>query len=406
MTTPLSCTISQVNAYLARKQRLLPAPRAAEDVVRVTHDLVALHATYPTGPYLSLWARMPGFERRALDDALYERRTLVRALCMRQTLHVVPTDELAFHFQAHIARHGSAARATVEALLVAAGQSAKEESGQSLERIHRRVLDVLAEQGTSTVRALGKAVPELRAKVQHSADKSYAGEFSLGSRLVPAMCTLGLLVRARTQGTWRSNLYAYAALADWLPGFDLDAATPDEARVWLVRRYLAAFGPATDDDVLWWTGFSKGETVLTLEALEPELVEVAVQGIEGTHLMPETEAEQLGDGAPPRAPYVWFLPGLDPYIMGYRDRQRFLDPAQRDKVFDRAGNAMPTVWVDGRIVGAWGQRADGSVVYGLFEEIGEDARASLADEAQRLDAFMDGEHIRPRTQTAFTRALD
>jgi hypothetical protein len=400
-----SFTRPHVNAYLAHKQRLLPASRAG-DIVQVTRDVVALHATNPSGPYLSLWARMPDFQRQALDDALYEGRTLVRALCMRQTLHVVPSDELLVFARAYIDRHGAAARATVEAILVAAGLCAEGEAGRLLERVQQDVLDVLAREGPSTVRDLSKAIPELRAKVQHSAGKAYAGEYTVGSRLVPAMCTLGLLVRARPQGTWRSNLHTYAALTDWLPGTNLDAATPEEARASLVHRYLAAFGPATADDVQWWTGFTVGETVLALAALKADVVEVAVEGMEGTHLMLDDDVQRLGSYAPPRAsaPYVFFLPGLDPYIMGYRDRSRFLDPAHGKKVFDRAGNAMPTVWVDGRVVGVWGQRVDGSVVYGLFEEVGEDARALLDAIARRLDAFFDGEYIRPRTQTPFARS--
>ena len=84
--------ISFVNSYLAHKQHLLPASRLA-DVVQVTRDIVALHATAPTGPYLSLWARVPDFQRQGLDDALYERRELARVHCMRMTVHAVPSEE-------------------------------------------------------------------------------------------------------------------------------------------------------------------------------------------------------------------------------------------------------------------------------------------------------------------------
>jgi hypothetical protein len=66
---------------------------------------------------------------------------------------------------------------------------------------------------------------------------------------------------------------------------------------------------------------------------------------------------------------------------------------------------MPTVWVNGRVVGAWGQRRDGSVVQGLFESVGEEERASLAGEVQRLEGFLGGEFLPPRTYTPFTRTL-
>jgi hypothetical protein len=91
--------------------------------------------------------------------------------------------------------------------------------------------------------------------------------------------------------------------------------------------------------------------------------------------------------------------------MGYQGRRRFLNSEHRAKVFDRAGNAQPTVWVDGRAVGAWGQSQDGSVIYRLFEPVCDEAQELLASEARRLEIFLDGEVIRPRSQTPFSRAL-
>ncbi len=396
--------VSLVNGYLAHKQHLLPASRLA-DVVQVTRDIVALHATAATGPYLSLWARVPDFQRQALEDALYERRELVRVHCMRMTVHAVPSDEVPFFFQAYVERHAQAEFQGWEPLLVQAGICQEGEAEALLKQLHRRVLDVLTEKGPSTARQISQAVPELKAKIRHDVGKSYEGQFSIGSRLMLTMSVLGLLVRARPRGTWRSNLYEYAALSDWLPDVDLESVTPQEARAWLVRRYLAAFGPATLDDVQWWTGFSKGETEEALEALKPAAVEVAIEGLGDGYLMLADDAQRLRDFAQPSVPYVFLLPGLDPYIMGYRDRGRFLAAGHRAKVFDRAGNAMPTVWANGRVVGAWGQRRDGSVIYGLFETVDEEERALLEGEVQRLEGFLGGEFLPPRTHTPFTRAL-
>jgi len=396
--------VSLVNSYLARKQHLLPASRLA-DVVQVTRDIVALHATAATGPYLSLWARVPDFQRQELEDALYERRELVKVHCMRMTVHAVPSDEVPLFFQAYLERHASTEFRGWESLLVQAGMCQEGEAEALLKKLHRQVLDVLTEKGPSTARQISQAVPELKAKVRHDVGKSYEGEFSIGSRLVPTMCALGLLVRARPRGTWRSNLYEYAALSDWLPDVDLESVTPEKARAWLVQRYLAAFGPATFDDIQWWTGFSKGEPEEALGALKPAPVEVAIEGLGDGYLLLADDAQQLRDFAPPDVPYVFLLPGLDPYVMGYRDRGHFLASEHRAKVFDRAGNAMPTVWANGRVVGAWGQHKDGSVIYGLFEPMGEEERALLEGEVQRLEGFLGSEFLPPRTRTPFTRAL-
>jgi hypothetical protein len=380
--------LSRVNSYLAHKQHLL-ADSQITDLLQVTRDIAALHATTATGPYLSLWARVPGFQREALEDALYGQRALARVLCMRVTLHAVPSDEMPTFFQAYAERRIPAELQNGESLLLQAGLCQEEEAAAGLRRLHRQVLDVLAERGPSTVRELSQALPELRAKVQHSVGKPYAGEFSLGSRLVPGMSALGLLVRARPRGTWRSNLYEYAARSEWLPDVDLGAVTTQEARAWLVRRYLSAFGPATLDDVQWWTGFSKGETVEALQPLASQLVETSIEGLGDGYLMLADDARRLKELPSPEAAWAFLLPSLDPYIMGYQDRRRFLAAAHRSKVFDRAGNAMPTVWVNGQVVGAWGQRRDGSVTYGLFEAVDEGQEQLLAAWVRRLEAFLE-----------------
>jgi hypothetical protein len=397
-----------LNSYLVHKQHLLPGSRLA-DVVQITRDIVALHATDATSPYLSLWARVPDFQREALEDALYERRELVKVLCMRVTLHAVLSGEVPFFFQAFpqaFFERRTPVAFRGKLLLVQAGICQEEDADATLDDLHRQVLDVVAEKGLSTARQIIQAIPELKVKIRHDVGKPYEGEFSIGSRLVPGMCTLGLLVRARPRGTWRSSLYEYAALSDWLPGVDLDSVTPQAAQTWLVRRYLSAFGPATRDDVQWWTGLSKGEIAQTLEILKPAVVEMDIEGLGDDYLMLTDDAQRLRDFAPPDAPYVFLLPVLDPYIMGYRDRRRFLAQEHRAKVFDRAGNAVPTVWVNGQVAGTWGQRKDGSVIYGLFEPVSDEEQALLADEARRLENFLGGEYLPPRFRTAFTRTLE
>jgi hypothetical protein len=340
-----------------------------------------------------------------LQDVLYDRRELTRLLCMRVTLHVVPSGEIALFFQAYAEHRTPTELCSGEALLVRAGLCQQEEAVSELTALHRQVLDVLAERGPSTVRTIIQAVPKLKTKVKHSVGKSYEGEFSIGSRLIPGMCALGLLVRARPRGSWRSNLYEYAALSEWLPNVNLDAVCPRVARSWLTRRYLSAFGPATFADVQWWTGFSSHETKAALQELESEMTEVTVEGLGEEHLMLISDVQQLREFVQPDAPYVFLLPGLDPYIMGYHNRDRFLAPEHHKKVFDRAGNAMPTVWVNSRVVGAWGQREDGSVVYRVFEHVDEEEQALLAKEAQRLESFLGNEFLRPRSHTPFTRPL-
>ena len=91
--------LDPVNHFLLRKQHLAPETRG-NDVVQVVQDTCALHATSAVTPYLALWSRMKTFQRQQLDTELYESRRLVRKLCMRATLHIVPSADLATFFQA------------------------------------------------------------------------------------------------------------------------------------------------------------------------------------------------------------------------------------------------------------------------------------------------------------------
>lgn len=404
---PGSFSVSAINRYLAHKQHLLPEARLA-DVLRVSRDLVGLHASGPAVPYLSLWARVHGFQRDMLDDALYESRTLAKVLCMRVTLHAVPSDEVLLFLHAcrvYVERR-TPARFRGAGLLAEAGLCPADEAGALLVKIQHQILDLLARRGPSTLSEISQHVPELQATMSHDQGRAYEGQFSIGSRLISEMCAQALLVRARPRGTWRSNLNEYAPLTAWLPGPGLEPGSPQEARTWLVRRYLSAFGPARFEDAQWWTGFTKRDTEAALETLAPELVQVAIDGLEIGHLMLADDARQLSRFSEPDTPAVFFLPGLDPYIMGYRDRRRYLAAEHEVYVLTRDGNTVPTVWVNGQVTGAWGQRRDGSLVYALFEPVSPGQGRLLTQEAARLEHFLAGEYLAPRYHTEFTRTLE
>ncbi len=377
---------TQVNQFLLRKQHLAPGTKG-DDVVQVVEDICALHATAALTPYLSLWSRIEGFSRQQLDAELYEIRKLVRVTSMRNTLFIVPSDKLSVFFQATKKQVQRRFPSQARRLLVQAGLCEEGEEAEVLERLHQRIVEILADRGPSTVSEIGKLVPELKIKVKYDQDRPYAGEFSLGSRIVPAMCILGLLVRAKPRGSWRSTLHEYAPLAVWLPDVDLEALTPGEAQARLVRWYLAALGPATLEDVAWWSGFSKGETRKALSTLDDDLAEIEIEGLGGGYLMLKADHQRLLETQPGVEPSINLLPSLDPYIMGYRDRRRFLDPEHHNQVFDRSGNAFATVWINGRVVGVWRKREDATELL-LWQDV---EREVLMTEAKGLSRFLNGE---------------
>jgi len=380
---PQRVAIDQVNAFVWRKQHLAPG-NADGDVESVVRDVVALHATSAPTPHLSLRARMVQFEPEQLNAGIYVTRRLVKVLCMRQTVHVVASSDLGVVSAATGERLRRNARRELRQLVRWAGASGAAEEESALARLQSEVAEIIRLHGPSTAAELSDAIPALHQRITYAPDKAYASEMALGSLLLPRLTMLGLLVRGRARGSWRSNQHEYALLDDWLPQGDLPPLPPDGARAQLLRRYLAAFGPASIDDAAWWAGWSKGEAQRALSARGEQVVQLDIPTLGAGYWLLASDlpallsTPRLDDGA------VQFLPSLDGYIMGYKDRRRFLDPQHYDQVFDRSGNAYATVWVDGLVVGVW-READGGIEVLVWEDR---AATQVAAEAARLGLFI------------------
>jgi hypothetical protein len=188
----------------------------------------------------------------------------------------------------------------------------------------------------------------------------------------------GEIVRTRPTGTWINGAYTYAAMADWLDG-GLGDLTEREAARDLALRWLHAFGPATSTDLQWWTGW----TVATTRHALADVGAVEVQVGTGAAWVAPDDVEAVA----PVEPWVALLPGLDPTTMGWKERGWYLPDACTD-TFDRMGNAGPTVWVDGRVVGGWGQAPDGEIRTSYLVDVPADRRAEVAQRAEELAALL------------------
>jgi hypothetical protein len=168
------------------------------------------------------------------------------------------------------------------------------------------------------------------------------------------------------------------------------------ARAELARRWLRAFGPATVADLRWWSGLTMGQVRTALGALE--VAEVDLDGSAGIVLADDVEP------TPEPPPWVALLPSLDPTTMGWQQRSWYLGD-HVEALFDRNGNAGPTVWCDGRVVGGWAQRTDGEVVHRVLEDVGSAAEQAVAAEADRLQRWLGDVRISPRFPTPLQREL-
>lgn len=298
--------------------------RPGSSIEAIASELVGLHNTSPVSPYLSIRARLPGFSRTDLDTLMWDSWRLVRLRAMRLTIFVFPHD---------LVEIAAAATRHISEPLAARWLNDSGLSPREYDALVASVDAALAD-GPLTVRALRRAleVPQ---------DIDLPG-------VVGRMCDSGRLAGGAPPRSWRSGIRAYHRWRDVLPDVDLQRWHAAAAIAELIARYIRSFGPVTLDDISWWTGFTKTRCRAALEALGTRATEVAVDGWPGPlYRAAGSPGADEGDSA------VTALPMLDPYVQGYRDRARFLDPARHDFVYDGGGNSTATLIQRGRIIGVW-----------------------------------------------------
>jgi hypothetical protein len=374
--------------------------RPATTVERVAGDLVGLHSSDPASVVLSLRARVDPFAVRDLEDALYERRSLLRMLAMRRTMFVVPLDLAAVMEAACTQALVTGERRKLVQMLEEAGVTDDVETW--IDRVRDETLAALAAaDGPLPASALTKLVPDLARQLRVAVGKKYEGTVGVSTRMLFLLSTQGDIVRTRPLGTWLSSQYRWARTEDWIGG--LPAIAPEDARAELVRRWLRAFGPGTIEDVAWWTKWTKAQVKAAFAVVGA--VEVTAETGVAAEAVAWALADDLDDTALWDGPEpVALLPALDPTVMGWRERGWYLGEHSA-QLFDRNGNAGPTVWAGGRVVGAWAQREGGKVVTALVEPVDAATASRIDGAAARLTEWMDGVRVTPRFTSPLEREL-
>ena len=392
MTRTVRIDVAERRRRIGVRHRLATAARAGS-ATAVARSLVVLHATDPASVFLSAWARLDDPRIAPIERELYEERSLVRMLGMRRTVFVVPRESVPV-VQAGVT-NGIAAteRRRLGGRLEEHGIAA---DGQAwLEAVFASTIRLLAGRGEALSTELSADEPRLRESMLLNPGKRYEARQNVAVPVLSVLAAEGRIVRGRPRGSWISSQYRWATVASWLggpiPGLPVERAQAELARLW-----LGAFGPATVEDLRWWTGLPARDVRRALDRLAT--VDVDLDGMAGLALADDLAA------TPAVEPWLAFLPALDPTTMGWQARDWYLGP-HRAQLFDTNGNAGPTIWHDGRIIGGWTQRKDGEIAYRLLEDAG-DAAAVLAEaEAERLQGWLGDTRFGQRFPSPLAREL-
>lgn len=385
-------SVEERRARLGRRHSL-ERGSAATDLVELAEGLVGLHATDPATVFLAARARLRNGSHAEIERVLYEERSVLRMIGMRRTMFVLPL-ELAAVVHASCTEAVASSQRRRYAKLIEEGGIAKN-GATWLAKAMAMTMEALEARGEAYASELSKDVPLLRKKLSFGEGTKWAGNTSMTTWVLFLLAAEGRIVRGRPRGAWTSSQWRWVPAASWFPR-PLPRLDDKEARETLARRWLTSFGPATVTDLKWWTGWTLSQTRTTLAAIGA--VEVDLDGTPG-FVMPDDV-----DVAPSPEPWVALLPALDPTVMGWKERAWYLGE-HGPALFDRSGNAGPTVWWNGRIVGGWAGRKDGRVAFQLLEDVGADATAQVEAEAARLEAWLGGVSVIPRFRVPLEREL-
>lgn len=389
-------TVAERRARLAHRHFLAESTQD-NSVAAMTAALIGWHATDPATPYLSIWARRPGFTTAELNSAIYQDHSLVKQLAMRRTLWLVTADRLVVVQAGASDRVADSERRKLVADVQKAGVAADGE--RWLDTACAAILAYLGEHGPTSSAELRKALPELAGKYDAAPGKPWGGEGHLAPRVLTALSVRGDILRGPNDAAWTNSRPRWVATDEWLSrasGFGTTSPpTADAARAELIAQWLRTFGPATLTDITWWFGN-------TLTAIRSGLqlagaVPVDLDGAPGFAL-----ADDL-DPVPAPEPWAALLPALDVTTMGWSERDWYLG-THRDQIFDRNGNAGPTAWWNGEVVGGWCQDSAARVQLQLLSDPGRDGLRALARRADQLTDWLDGVRISLRFPSPLSKA--
>jgi hypothetical protein len=383
-------SVEERRARLVRRHLLDGSGTSALEAARA---LGVLHATDPATVYLSAMARARSLTVTDVARELYDEHSLVRMLAMRRTLFVVPLDVAPVVH--HAASLDVAARIRRTLLTQLRTLPTDPELPEDLEawlaEVEAGVGRAITKLGSASGAQLSQAEPRLRTAILPTTDKAYDVRRTVTTQVLTLMGAEGRIVRGRPMGSWASRQHTWEPAATrWPQG--IPHVEQADARARLVEVYLRAFGPATEADVAWWTGWPLGVARKALSALD------TIDAGAGLVLADDTDPAAV----PPESAAL--LPALDPTPMGWKERDWFL-PEEWTPLYDRNGNIGPTVWWAGEVVGAWAVRGAGEVVTRLVVDRGSAAARAVKEVAEQLAARLEGAAVLPSFPTPLAREL-
>jgi hypothetical protein len=353
------------------------AERAGADrLIGVAHDVGGVHAQVQASAELQLAVRVNGITQADVRDALWERRTLVKAWTLRGTLHLHPAAELALWFAAKRAVAGSSTD----------GPEQLEAWRDPAGKLH----PPLADDDVKAIRAAVWDALDGRCLLREEIAEEVVKRFGPGPRQ-RLLSGFGFFLDELCQGPPQGTRVTFVRPDQWIDGWQ--EVDEQGALLEVCRRYLRSYGPARPADFREWLGgraFKPAHARAVFDSLGEELEEIDVEG-HGAYVL-------AGDIVfPSLQPSLRLIPEYDVYIMGFREREHLVPDEVREQLaaHPRGRYEGPAgvrfLIIDGVPAGLWERQKRGKRVelqVAPTRRLTKAQRAGLDAEADRIGGFL------------------
>jgi len=371
--TPSQTRIEAIATFRLRRHHLLEDPAQEQDAVTICRDMCGVQAQVMSAAYLQLWTRNRAITRPEIESTLWKTRTLVKTSLMRQTLHLIPTDEFPLYIAALRPSRFAQAMRVMDRCGITRDES---------EALIPLIMETLSA-GPLSRPAIAAAIrPKASKRVRFWMENSWS--------LVRLPVAEGLVCYGRGEG----NATVFIRVDHWLPKLKLELMSATEAQCTLLRKYLRAYGPATLTDFSHWSGIPMQEVKSLRALLEPELAEML--GDKKNCLLLREDVAVL-NGCPAPKASIRLLPNFDSYLLAHREKDHLLSAKHYKRVYRNQGWISPVVLIDGVVTGIWSHKLQGKKLLVNIEPFGKLSkaeRAGIEEESESLARFFEsGLHL-------------
>jgi hypothetical protein len=306
------------------------------EISKVAKKLLGIHASRFKSPFYSLAARVNAQSLDEIARKVASSIDLTKIRCMRGTLHIVNLSDARIYHKATLTQR----LRTCSYLLKRAGL---QQSDKKL--IQGKILDCL------------KNGPKVIGAIICECDKTLRTHYTYEPHLIKLVLrTLweeGKLCIDNMSEAWELEKRRYYLTEIKLGFHSLDGIPKDVAETELIKLYFRTYGPATIEDAMWWSGLGANRIKTVLKDFSHEFVALSIDSMSEVFIISNRDLETLHSSTN-KEPIVRLLAYEDNLLKAYKvSRKRFLSPKYFNLVYNRAGEAVPTILVNGFVAGTW-----------------------------------------------------